>query len=268
PPGLEEELPVFSRPALRPLLARTGGDLPQEVLDYALAQYTAEVSYTDHWVGELLATLAATGVDQGTLVVVVADHGECLGKGTYFEHGTCLDQGAVHVPLLLRLPGKARTGVVDGAVELLDLAPTMLEVAGLPVPAAFAGRSLLAPRPDDSVAITEHPLYDPGAVDRREERRDFLVSVAGQPIRDVEAGDLVAVRDGRWKLLVGEGGRARLYDLAEDPDEERDLTTEHPEVVDRLQRHLRAWLARYPTPPDQPSEIDAELEKTLRSLGY
>ncbi|MDY7096289.1 MAG: sulfatase [Acidobacteriota bacterium] len=277
PVGLEEELPYFSRPLLKPLLERTDGDVPREVLDWALAQYDGEVRYVDHWVGRLLDRLEAAGMSEETLVVVTSDHGECFSNGIYFEHGTCLYEGALHVPLILRLPatasGRWAPGeVVDRPVDLLALAPTMLEVAGLPVPEDFGGTSLLAPPPEDSTrdsaAYFQNPRYDSGARERRMERRERLSSVAGDELRPVFEGEVVGVRTGRWKLIVGQHGLQKLFDLEADPAELQDVSAEHPEVLDDLRRRIKAWIVAHPVAEGGPEEIDEELEKTLRSLGY
>jgi arylsulfatase A-like enzyme len=282
PAGLEEELPYFSRPLLKPLLERTDGDVPQEVLDWALAQYDGEVRYVDHWVGRLLDRLESVELSEETLVVVTADHGECFSNGIYFEHGTCLYEGALHIPLILRLPAAAAGGrapgeVVDQPVELLALAPTLLEVAGLPVPEDFVGTSLLdsalidppaAEASQDLAAYFQNPRYDPGARERRMDRRERLTSVAGDELRPVFEGEVVGVRTARWKLIVGQHGLQKLFDLQNDPGELEDVSAEHPEVLDDLRRRIKNWLAAHPVAEGGPEEIDEELEKTLRSLGY
>ncbi len=262
PPGLSE----FSRPQIRSLLENSGGDLPPWLLEYALALYRAEVEYVDRQLGDLLATLDELSLTTDTLVAFTADHGECFGGGYYFEHGRCLFDGAVRVPLILRYPPAIDPGVVSRQVELLDVAPTLLTLAGLPTPSPFAGRSLLAAG-DDRPAFLQPPSYSDQATQARAERLEYLRSVAGEPVRDPEAGGHLALRTESWKyILTGAGGE--LYDLANDPQERTDLAGERPDVVRRFRPLLARWLKEHPPAPRTATEPDEELERTLRALGY
>lgn len=266
PDQLPAEVSDFSRPQLRPLLESRDGDLPQWLLEYARALYRGEVEYVDRQLGELLRTLDEQRLASGTAVAFTADHGECFGNGYYFEHGRCLFDGAVRVPLILRYPRAIPTAVtVDRQVELLDVAPTLLELAGLPKPPPFAGRSLLtgAGRP----AFVQPPLYGDQATRRRAERLEFLRSVAGNPLRDAEAEGQLALRTDSWKLILKDSG-VELYDLKNDPAEGIDLAETRHEVVERLRPLLAHWLETHPPAPRPAEEPDEELERTLRSLGY
>ncbi len=267
PAELPATVSEFSRPQIRSLLEDSGGDLPLWLLEYALELYRGEVEYVDRQLGDLLATLDELSLTTDTLVVFTADHGECFGNGYYFEHGRCLYDGAVRVPLILRYPPAIDAGVeVNRQVELLDVAPTVLALAGLPVPPPFAGRSLLAAagrRP----AFLQPPVYSDKASRARAERLTYLRSVAGDPLRDTAAGDRLALRTEAWKYILGSSG-GELYDLENDPREITDLAGERPDVVRRFRALIARWLEEHPPAPRGDDEPDEELKRTLRALGY
>ena len=153
-----------------------GDDLPREAFDRALALYAGEVEYVDHWIGVLMEGLRAQGVLDRTVVVFTADHGECFENGSYFEHGNCLYEGAVRVPLILRYPAKIPAlSRRSDVVENLDVAPTLLELCGLVSPATFLGRDLFGPSEGHEIAFVQHPLPPRGSTNaaaRRERARD------------------------------------------------------------------------------------------------
>jgi arylsulfatase A-like enzyme len=102
------------------------------------------VSASDAAIGKLIAALTAHKLMDNTLIVVAADHGESLGAHNEQTHGIFLYDETIHVPLLMKMPGNQDAGKrVRGKVGLVDVAPTVLEVAGAPVPAQMQGQSLL-----------------------------------------------------------------------------------------------------------------------------
>jgi arylsulfatase A-like enzyme len=107
----------------------------------------------------LLETFAARGLlERDTVVVLTADHGELLGEHGLLDHQYSLYQPLVRVPLVLHAPGRVEPGVSDRPVMALDLYPTLLELAGLPLPAGeqSQARSLLDPAPDRA-RLAEYP---------------------------------------------------------------------------------------------------------------
>ena len=110
-------------------------------------KYDSEVGYVDHHIGKLLAELDDLELRDSTIVALTADHGESLGEHGYVGHGRRLFKGIVHIPLILRYPGTIPAGrVIPQAASLLDLTPTVLELAlgkgkAATLPVSFAGRS-------------------------------------------------------------------------------------------------------------------------------
>ncbi len=203
------------------------------------AVYLGLAAEVDHHVGRILDWLAATGQDEETLVILTSDHAEMLGDhhawGKMHSH-----EAAWHVPLILRTPACAMTRAgkaVDSFTESIDLAPTVLDWLGVPVPAAMDGRSLLpflsGSTPDgwrDHV-YAELDLGDPEAPTPWQTRM-------GLPLREA---NMTILREARWKLVHFNGGHAPLlFDLEADPGEMETLAGDptHAATLLRLTRKL------------------------------
>lgn len=108
------------------------------------AAYYAMIEHIDHEVGRMLAALEASGQAENTIVVFMSDHGEMLGDHGIYLKGPHFYEAAIHAPLIVWSPARFRSDLRSEAlVELLDLAPTLLQSCGLEVPLAMQGRSLL-----------------------------------------------------------------------------------------------------------------------------
>lgn len=188
--------------------------------------YRNDLFLGDKALAQLIDGLAQRGRLNRTAVVVSGDHGEAFFQHPgNFGHTLALHEENLHVPLLLVVPGKTDTPTfsprrVPDPVSLLDVAPTLADLVGLPVEPpvdAYAGQSLLRPRSTDHVprALIEHTLLQ------------------------------LALRQGPWKFIdEPETNRGQLYDLSADPSETRNLVEQHPARVAAYRAHLRAWAAR------------------------
>ena len=107
-----------------------------------MEKYDYEIAFADLWVKKLFDALHATGLDRDTAVVVMADHGEAWGEHKAYFHGTDLYDEQTRVPLIIAVPGQTPR-VIDTDVELVDVAPTLLDLVGAPIPGNLRGRSLL-----------------------------------------------------------------------------------------------------------------------------
>ena len=189
------------------------------------ALYRAEVAYTDRQVGRFLDGLRDLGIADRTVVAVVSDHGEEfwdrlaqedeLGYDANSDHGHTLYQELVHVPAILRIPGRP-PGVVRDAVQMVDLFPTLLRAVGV------------EPPPSQGTDLT--PLLDGHpATSHATLMADVILH--GRP--------RWSVRRGQWKLVVPRDPElpAELYDLEHDPGERANRVAAEP----RLAADLRAW---------------------------
>ncbi len=159
------------------------------------AYYYGNVSLIDRWVGELLDTLDRKGLAENTLVVFTADHGDLLGDHRLFYKCTMPCEADMRVPLLARWPARFRPGVCDALTGSVNLMPTLLDAAGVPVPRECQGHSLL-------------PLLE-GKTDHAD---DVVVSYA-EPGR-------YRIRDGRYAYTrYPDQEMDTLFDLEADPHE-------------------------------------------------
>ncbi len=109
-----------------------------------LNAYTGEVLYTDAVVGEFLAELERIGIGDDTIVIITSDHGEAFGVGGHLGHSRFLPESVMHIPLMIRAPGKLPADLrVDSVVSVVDILPTLLELTGQPALPEANGISLL-----------------------------------------------------------------------------------------------------------------------------
>jgi len=221
-----------------------GGRLPNDdERAFLVAAYDADVRTVDDYLGELLAALSG----EPLVVVVASDHGEEFAEHGRHGHGHQLYDETVRVPLVIALPDAAPQRIAT-PVSLIDLLPTLLELAGAPPAPLARGRSL-------GPALRGEPL-DPAPIVLETSRLE----------------DVRALVDGDWKYVERRAPepRAQLFDLAADPAELHDLAAERPEELERLRALLRAELegaaSRRPVPVTVPLD-EATLER-LRALGY
>lgn len=220
-------------------------------LDDARARNVALVEHLDDGVGRVLATLRATGLDRDTLVVFTADNGGSLphaqrngrwrdGKQSHYD-------GGLRVPFLVRWPGRVAAGSTsDHAGLTFDVFPTLLECAGVPLPADLDAVSLLP-------VLTGRGMPAAGAD-----------GPAAPPVRDLyfvrrEGGPVYAGKSyeaiirGRWKLLQNDPfSPFELYDLEDDPGETTNLAVVRPEIVRTLAAALQVHVQRGGRTPWQP----------------
>jgi arylsulfatase A-like enzyme len=247
--------------------------------------YDAEVRWVDEAMRQIVNRLRELGILDETLVILTADHGEAFGEHGLGGHQNVIYDEVLRVPLLLRYPGMKHTGRTMAEVEVLDLFPTILELAGLPIPPGTRGESL--------VPIAE------GRADRRTKPYAFATRyyfLTSQPQKDngldlYQAGDHhLAVRDEKWKLIVkltarelkesawpewdpaAEGARLELYNTLDDPREQHNMASHRSEVVANLRGALAAHnrlitaAAKHDAP--KPARPDAATLEALRQLGY
>jgi arylsulfatase A-like enzyme len=188
--------------------------------------YDAEIATLDHEVGVLLDRMRADGLLDSTVIVILGDHGESIGEHGIYDHGHGLNSQLLHVPLLMRFPGSLDGGRrVDDLVRLEDVAPTILEVCGLPPLEAIDGRTLLRDLPGRTARATQPPdgLFAIRA----------LHELPGADPSPVAVG-IRSVLDGTLHLIEFTDGRVELYDRKADPQETRNLAKDRPADVDRL----------------------------------
>ena len=217
---------------------------------FAGRPYDGEIAFADSQIGRVLDALRASGHDRDTLIVVLADHGEGLGDHHELTHAVLIYQSTMRVPFIVAGPRVPSGTVVRGRVATIDVVPTVLGLLGLPPDRRLVGRDLrplLEGRP-----IAQDPVYGESLFGRLNCRWAALRSW---------------VRDD-WKLIAG--SEPELYNLADDPGEQRNLAVAESDRVARMTGELQRVMERLAPGGDraQPRAVSAEQEERLRSLGY
>ncbi|NOZ78037.1 MAG: sulfatase-like hydrolase/transferase [Acidobacteria bacterium] len=211
--------------------------------------YESEISYWDAHFRRLALQLGLNAPN--VLLIFTADHGEEMAEHGALGHSQSLHEELVRVPLLVRWPEGLPQGVtVMRPVSIVDIMPTMAQLAGIVPPRGLQGRSLV-------------PLMM--GKDRSPARPVYMELFPPKP-------HLLAIRSGPWKLIrgLGSSGRVALYDLRTDPGEHHDVASTHRKLVFRLQNTMADWYRGLPPAPTaKPVPLrNKKIEEELRSLGY
>ncbi len=219
------------------------------------ASYNAEIAAEDAAVGKLLAILHQQKLDATTAVVVAASFGESLGAHSEETHGIFLYDETIHVPLLVKLPeahpaAKRVTTRVTSKVRLVDIAPTLLEIAGASVPSQMQGQSLL--RIARAASVADQPVYS---------RADLPQCGFGwRPLESWRAGKYLYIR----------APKPELYDLTADPGASRNLAQSSKATLDTMAAQLESFDRRFTGEAGKSSgaELSSSEMQKLASLGY
>lgn len=211
-----------------------------------VAAYDSEIRAMDDRLKGLYETF---GWDRDTIVIVTADHGEEFWDRGYGGHAHSLQNELLRVPLIVSGAGFP-PGRVDAPVGLVDVLPTLREIARLPRDPRNEGVSLVPALTGESRQWRDRTLYS------------HLVTFAESQVHE-------AILQGRWKLITTRGVSA-LFDIVADPGEREDVAARHPDVVRRLQDEYRSFVKRSRTYAEQPAteHLSEEAVEQLRALGY
>lgn len=222
--------------------------------------YLGEVEYFDEQFGRFIAFLKETGIYERALIILFADHGEEFFEHSGWWHGDTLYNEQVHVPLIVKMPSpldltKAGPYVVDAQVSLVDIAPTILELAGVEIPKKMQGKSFL-------------PMID-GA--EKDARRIFMEE-------DFSGNVLFALRDNEYKLILANENNPRglppaaLFDVNKDPVEKENLAAipYYEGVIDTKRadiESIKSFLKEGAYVAGE-KELSPEEKEKLKALGY
>ncbi|RLE79970.1 MAG: sulfatase [Thermoprotei archaeon] len=226
-PRKASSMEPFKKSPFYHLMKRWMLELLPEVTDieYISSLYDSEIKYLDDRLGELFDALDELELLDETLIIITADHGESLTEhGIFFDHHGVYEN-TIHVPLILYSEEILPKGIkVPHFVEHVDIAPTILETVGLEIPEWMRGRSLFE-----------------------------VVRGKAPPRRFVVCGECTyearrAIVTEEWKLIKTYGGdlynrpRIELYNLRRDPQEEKNVAEDFPEVVNELELQMTRWI--------------------------
>lgn len=246
--------PYFHHPYDGEAIARVENPDPSPELGPRMRElYAGEIAYMDESFGAVVEQLRRDGIYDHTAVVLVADHGEEFQDHGGWWHGTTLYDEAIEVPLVVKWPssmrGAAAPGHPIGHARLLDVAPTIVSIAGVSPPSTWQGEDLRRGIPSDRSLFAEE---------------------------DFEGNVLSAVQTGEMKLIHANPGNPRglapteMYDLQGDPRETKNLATNQPENLTRLEAALAEAHSRAAQQAVAGGnvEMDATTRERLRALGY
>jgi len=191
-----------------------------------MEKYDHEIAFVDMWVGKLLAAVKSQGLADNTAVVVMADHGEAWNEHRSLFHGTDLFDEQLRIPLIIAVPGRAPV-VNEDPVAALDIAPTLVDLVGAPIPKSFRGRSLMPAIAGE--ALPPRPVFGE------------LLPATAWPHH------AVMMVDNDKKLIHRVSDRRfELYDLAKDPGEKQNLVDEPSSkaAFEEMRRALMAFEER------------------------
>jgi len=220
--GIKDNL---AYPFTKKLLDTMGEDITD--IEYVIAQYDAEITYVDEQFGKLISTLKELNILDDTLIILTSDHGESLGEhGIYFDHAGVYGP-TVHVPLIFHHLDLPQGKKIDALVQLIDIAPTVLEFFKVDIPQEFEGRSLFPLLRGDS---TEH---------YKEVFTNQGLWQATRMMRTKKWKLIKCIDNGFWNFPSTE-----LYDLQSDPQELNNIAQERKEILDKLELKFHRWLSK------------------------
>lgn len=220
-------------------------DAPPPYRDAHLDPYVAELLFVDAQIGRLLAALDRLGLAANTYVIVVGDHGEGLGDHGENTHGFGLFESVLHVPLIVRGPG-LRPGRVAEVVRLVDIAPTVLSLTGIPSEKVDGAPFVRALR---GVRIADAEVY----------AETMYPARLGRP-------GVRSLRADRYKLI--DDGTVALFDLWRDPFELQNIASDRTAVVSAMRARLEAISPPSTEFTSGPLDLPPGLREQLAALGY
>jgi choline-sulfatase len=203
--------------------------------------YDADVAASDAIAGSLLAHLKQRGIYDDALIILTSDHGEGLMDHGEAEHGVFLYREDLRVPLIVKLPHQARRDRVAAQAQLIDIAPTVLDAAGIKAPPAMHGVSLLATPKIDARTSYAESFYP-------------RIHLGWSELRSIVRGTLHVI----------DAPRPEVYDLRADPGERNNVAERERRAYAELRDVARATAGSF-APPER---VDAEEAKKLAALGY
>jgi arylsulfatase A-like enzyme len=251
----------------RPVIAKATKYTPEEVR--RITAYDSEIALDDHDLGKTLKLLDELGIGENTLIVLVADHGESLGEHGYVGHGDHIYQQIIHVPMIFSYPKAVPPGtVVMSDASLVDVMPTILDLAGFPMTRIGEGRSLrpaidhastaAQPRPVYFVKYDEPPLLPP--------RWMSFVWTWAETKRTPAAMGFV---QGVLKVVsYGAGQMPKTFGLENEFSTERLTTSATPARLAGYRQQIKSWYQDTNRGLKAEGHLTEEDLEGLESLGY
>lgn len=222
-------------------------------LDQQIAAYDGEIRFVDDQMGRVLDVLDSEKFSSDSLVIITADHGEGLKQHGRMGHSWQIYEEAIRVPLVFYWPGQISPRTISGgSVGLIDVTPTILEIAGMKsaIP-GFQGMSLAS-------YVRGEPSPDP-------DRKMYIQRRRYEKLK----GDKFGIRYKNWKYIEAmEQDTRELYDLTLDPGELTNLFPQNPEKSNELSAFIESWKKKYHKNRTPFQVLSDEDRERLKALGY
>lgn len=250
------------------IIRRQGAPREEFDLDQIIDLYDGCVAEFDDEVGKMLVHLETCGLSDNTIVIVYSDHGmEFFEHDTWGQGNSAVGEASPRIPLVIRDPRLTSAGAIDQVVRSIDLAPTLLELAGQPPAPAMDGVSLagclsadgVCPKLDafnetgiwitDIPGLPEDHLCYPDLLELMEvpDRTSGTLAIKQEYGEVILAAKDRMIRHGRWKLVyqpLKSSHVLRLYDLESDPACRHDVSAQHADITEDLWQRLQAFVGR------------------------
>jgi len=223
---------------------------PKEA-DYIMAVYDGAINYVDGQLGKVFEKLTQLGIDDNTIIIITADHGEAFKEHGKLDHCYKPYIELVHVPLIIKGPGIPKNIIYENCVQHIDIVPTILEILNIPQRKESQGRSLL-------------PL-----INNYEIEQDLKTYSSGQD--RAQRTFSMSLRTKEWTYITDRDGKDELYHRINDPKEQNNVIKKRPLIAQELKQELADFIALTGEGKPQAVEelrIDEELKEKLKSLGY
>jgi len=220
----------------------------KELLENLIDRYDSEINFLDRKISLLFKKLP---IDENTLIIITADHGEEFLEHNDFTHGNNLYNQTVKIPLIIRLPASMNIkGIsIEENVGIIDIFPTILDILNIPIELKLDGKSFL-------------PLIE----NRKSSDKRIIVSELYR-----EEANILSLIQGKWKYIHDyKENKAELYDLKMDRDEKINLIDKNPAIRSNMENQLKKYLESVKGRKIKPKVInpDEDTLKRLKSLGY
>lgn len=222
---------------------------------YKTEPYDGEIAYTDAVVGKLLKELRERNLFDGCLIAVMADHGEGFGEHGEQHHGIFLYDETIHVPLLFKVPRQSTGSRMETRVGLVDVAPSILQAARLPVPSVMQGQALL-------------PSVTPGksGPQSASNSQGAVYSESGYGHLSFGWSMLKAWRTGNY--LYVDAPERELYDQSADPLAAHNLASSSKAVVETIAAQMTEFRRKTAAESTEKTQLTTEQTENLHALGY
>jgi arylsulfatase A-like enzyme/Tfp pilus assembly protein PilF len=225
---------------------------------YQADPYDGEIAYTDSVVGKLIGELRTRGVFDGSVIAVMADHGEAFGEHGEKHHGIFLYDETIHVPLLIKLPRQHSATKIETRVGLVDVAPSILRAAHIPVPNAMQGEPLSrfatpnknAPSGQQSEPGSERAIYSESGYGH--------LSFGWSMLKSWRAGNYLYV----------DAPEPELYDQSADPEAQHNLAPAATAVVATAAAQMAEFRRKTAAEATEKTRLSDEQAESLHALGY